>query len=205
MPLSEITRVLASEWTNLHSDKKQHYLDAALEDKERYTKEYNAYKQTQAYKTPKQTNGKKVKIDNKDENKVSASLVQTKEVHNEVDIGNCDIPIFTEEFLDHNKIRDAELRQLRKANTDYEQQNAILQKHIENVKSAIEKLESDIIQQRKNNTMLQQHLNHLRMTLTSGFSNVKLPGKNIFWKFWLKRTALAYYYFVWFSSRLLIW
>lgn len=46
-----------------------------------------------------------------------------------MDLGNFDIPIFTEEFLDHNKTRDAELRQLRKINTDYEQQNAILSKH----------------------------------------------------------------------------
>lgn len=32
-----------------------------------------------------------------------------KDTH-EVDFGNFDIPIFTEEFLDHNKTRDAELR-----------------------------------------------------------------------------------------------
>lgn len=95
-----------------------------------------------------------------------------------MDIGNFDIPIFTEEFLDHNKNRDAELRQLRKSNTDYEQQNAILQKHIENVKTAIDKLESDILQQRKNNKSLQQHLDHLRSTLTHGFQKIKLPGKN---------------------------
>lgn len=67
----------------------------------------------------------------------------------DLDFGNFDIPIFTEEFLDHNKTRDAELRQLRKVNTDYEQQNAILQKHIENMKGAITKLESEITQQEK--------------------------------------------------------
>ena len=55
--------------------------------------------------------------------------------------GTFDIPIFTEEFLDHNKAREAELRQLRKQNTEYEEQNAILSKHIENMKAAIDKLE----------------------------------------------------------------
>lgn len=93
-----------------------------------------------------------------------------------MDFGNFDIPIFTEEFLDHNKMRDSELRQLRKSNTDYEQQNAILQKHIENMKDAITKLESEILQQEKNNVSLQKHLDHLRCTLTNGFSGVKLPG-----------------------------
>lgn len=95
----------------------------------------------------------------------------------DMDFSNFDIPIFTEEFLDHNKTRDAELRQLRKSNTDYEQQNSILQKHIESMKSANEKLENEIMQQRKNNSSLQRHLDHLRTTLTNGFSGVKLPGR----------------------------
>lgn len=93
-----------------------------------------------------------------------------------MDFSNFDIPIFTEEFLDHNKTRDAELRQLRKANTDLEQQNAVLQKHIENMKSAITKLENEMSQQEKNNGALQTHLDQVRATLTSGFSVVKLPG-----------------------------
>lgn len=98
----------------------------------------------------------------------------------DLDFGNLDIPIFTEEFLDHNKTRDAELRQLRKINTDYEQQNAILTKHIENMKSAITKLESEIMHQEKSNASLQQHLTHLRNTLTNGFAGVKLPGQFFF-------------------------
>ncbi len=87
-----------------------------------------------------------------------------------------DIPIFTEEFLDHNKAREAELRQLRKQNTEYEEQNAILSKHIENMKQAIEKLEVEAVQQRSNNIALQQHLDGLRTTLTANFSSVALPG-----------------------------
>lgn len=67
-------------------------------------------------------------------------------------------------------------RQLRKINTDYEQQNAILTKHIENMKSAITKLETEIMQQEKTNASLQQHLDHLRTNLSTGFGGVKLPG-----------------------------
>lgn len=43
---------------------------------------------------------------------------QGEELHN----GDTDIPIFTDQFLQHNKLRESELRQLRKANSDYEQQ-----------------------------------------------------------------------------------
>ena len=52
-----------------------------------------------------------------------------------------DIPIFTEEFLDHNKARELELKQLRKQTSEFEEQNAVLGKHIESMKSAISKLE----------------------------------------------------------------
>lgn len=173
--------MLASEWSNLPVEKKQQYLDAAEQDRERYTKEYNAYKQTEAYKLfTQQQNEKKMK-ENKDKEE---QIVKVPTAHQpiiqkdmqDMDLGNFDIPIFTEEFLDHNKTRDAELRQLRKINTDYEQQNAILSKHIENMKVAITKLEAEIMQQEKNNSSLQQHLNHLRNTLTTGFGGVKLPG-----------------------------
>jgi hypothetical protein len=179
LSFAEITKMLANEWTNLPVDKKQQYLDAAEQDRERYTREYNAYKQTEAYKLfTQQQNEKKLK-ESKEElkqtNVVQGQPVVTKEIP-DMDFGNFDIPIFTEEFLDHNKMRDSELRQLRKSNTDYEQQNAILQKHIENMKDAIAKLETEILQQEKNNASLQKHLEHLRSTLTNGFSGVKLPG-----------------------------
>ncbi|KAL1423028.1 hypothetical protein MTO96_021420 [Rhipicephalus appendiculatus] len=94
---------------------------------------------------------------------------------------NCpgyNIPIFTEEFLDYNKGCEAELRQLRKSNTEYEEQNAILGKHIDTMKAAIEKLEVETVQQKNNNLALQQHLATLRTKLAASFSNLPLPGTN---------------------------
>ena len=79
-------------------------------------------------------------------------------------------------------MREAELRQLRKQNTEYEEQNAILSKHIENMKAAIEKLNVEAVQQRSNNDALQQHLITLRSTLANNFANVPLPGT---WCFFL--------------------
>ncbi|XP_015793333.1 high mobility group protein 20A [Tetranychus urticae] len=87
-----------------------------------------------------------------------------------------DIPIFTEEFLDHNKARESELRQLRKVNTDYEEQNAILSKHIENMKAAIEKLEVESVQRKATNKSLDEHLTKLRSLIVAQFSNFPIPG-----------------------------
>lgn len=89
-----------------------------------------------------------------------------------------DLPIFTEEFLEHNRVREQELRSLRKLNTEYEEQNAILSKHIDNMKSAIEKLEVESVQQKNNNSALSQHLQHLRSTLLKSFASIPIPGTN---------------------------
>ncbi|XP_054265055.1 high mobility group protein 20A-like [Macrosteles quadrilineatus] len=169
MPFSEITKILAGEWSNLPAEEKQQYLDAADQDKERYNEEMNAYKKTEAYRlfTQKQAN-KKQKEESQDEEMVEKEAEQI--------FTGFDIPIFTEEFLDHNKAREAELRQLRKSNTDYEQQNATLQKHMENMRAALDKLAADTEHQRSNNLMLQQHLDQVRSTLAAGFANLPLPG-----------------------------
>lgn len=54
-----------------------------------------------------------------------------------------DLPIFTEEFLEHNKIREQELRNLRSFMLDYEETNAISSKHIDDMLKANEKLEKE--------------------------------------------------------------
>ncbi|XP_016334428.1 high mobility group protein 20A-like, partial [Sinocyclocheilus anshuiensis] len=90
-----------------------------------------------------------------------------------------DIPIFTEEFLNHSKAREAELRQLRKTNMEYEERNAALQKHVESMRSAVERMEGDVQQEGTRNSLLQQHLDTLRSALTHSFSAVPLPGETL--------------------------
>merc|ERR1719154_116510 len=87
-----------------------------------------------------------------------------------------DVPIFTEEFLDHNKARELELRQLRKQTTEFEEQNAVLGKHIDSMKSAISKLEVETVQQRQSNAGLQQQLDLLRQMVVASFRGVAMPG-----------------------------
>ncbi|XP_070537426.1 high mobility group protein 20A-like [Ptychodera flava] len=176
----EITKMLGNEWSKLSQSEKQRYLDEAEKDKERYMKELEQYQQTDSYRLfAKKLQEKKRKAEmmedaeNRGVNGAPAEFDDGEE-----DLPGYDIPIFTEEFLDHNKGREQELRQLRKANTEYEEQNAILTKHIENMKSAVEKLEVEAVQQRNHNMALQQHLEALRGSLTSNFAHVPLPGSN---------------------------
>uniref|UniRef100_A0A4W6CB98 High mobility group 20B n=1 Tax=Lates calcarifer TaxID=8187 RepID=A0A4W6CB98_LATCA len=87
-----------------------------------------------------------------------------------------DIPIFTEEFLDQNKAREAELRRLRKANIEFEEQNAVLQRHIKDMYNAKERLEAELGQDEKRTQALQQHLLAIKHTLVNSLSSVPLPG-----------------------------
>ncbi|KAK7792977.1 hypothetical protein R5R35_007620 [Gryllus longicercus] len=181
LPFPEITKLLAVEWSQLPQEKKQLYLDAAEQDRERYMRELHAYKQTEAYRvfTQKQSQKKQRESHEKAaENNVVSASQEIADGEKDNEFLGFDIPIFTEEFLDLNKARESELRQLRKSNTDYEQQNAILQKHIENMRAAVDKLEVETLQQRSNNNALQQHLEHLRTTLAQGFEQLPLPGSN---------------------------
>lgn len=181
IPFSEITKILANEWSKLNSQEKQKYLDEAEKDKERYTKELEQYQQTETFKifTKKQQEKKRKEMEQQSSGHViNGSCSEGNEEVSHEDVPGFDIPIFTEEFLDHNKAREIELRQLRKSNTEYEEQNAILSKHIDKMKSAIEKLEVEALQQKNNNAALQQHLDNLRATLTTSFVTVPLPGTN---------------------------
>jgi len=169
LPFAEITKVLAAEWSALPPDQKQQYLTAAEQDRERYTQELAAYKQSEAYRIfSEQQAGKKPKEESEE-----TIPVQAPEGN---DISGYDIPIFTEEFLDHNKSRETELRQLRKSNTDYEQQNATIQTYLSGLHGAIEKLSVETQQQKSNNAALQKHLQHLRSAFTSAFSSINVPG-----------------------------
>lgn len=170
---TEITKKLAQDWRALTAEEKQHYTDTAEIDKERYMRELTVYKQSDAYRSF--VKSQKNQLKRVKENSGNSVLGDSFEDKN--DGSGFDIPIFTEEFLDHNKLREAELRQLRKSNTDYEQQNSILEKLIENTKTAITKLEEETVQQRCHNQALQQHLDQMREILTDAFQEISLPGK----------------------------
>ncbi|XP_072291617.1 high mobility group protein 20A [Eucyclogobius newberryi] len=177
VPFPEITRMLGNEWSKLQPDEKQRYLDEAEKDKERYMRELEKYQKTEAYKhfTRKVQEKQKGKRHRDVGHQAANEALHEKDLEGK-DRTVFDIPIFTEEFLNHSKAREAELRQLRKTNMEYEERNAALQKHVESMRGAVERLEGDVMQERGRNSLLQQHLETLRQALTSSFSAVQLPG-----------------------------
>lgn len=89
---------------------------------------------------------------------------------------DCELPIFTDAFLEHNKTIEAELKILRKNNIEMEQQNSVLMKHVENMEMGVRKVESEIAQTKKKNMQLEVYLTKLRCLLAANFHSLSLPG-----------------------------
>jgi len=193
---SDLSKKLAAEWSALKEIQKIKYNEMAKLDKERYDKEFTEYQMTDAYKQylesqqtgeaagPAKKKSKKTssvstsKRPSFDESDHEASRDEPPQltISRSSDGGPSNFPIFTEEFMEHNKVREQEVRQLRKSTADFEEQNAVLGKHIDNMKSAIGKLEVETVQQRQNNASLQQHLDSLRQLIVSAFRGQQVPG-----------------------------
>uniref|UniRef100_A0A8D2QAR9 High mobility group 20B n=1 Tax=Zonotrichia albicollis TaxID=44394 RepID=A0A8D2QAR9_ZONAL len=160
----------------LHPASPTRYLDEAEREKQQYMKELREYQQSEAYKMCTEKIQEK-KIKKEDVGTVGVNTLLNGHPHKVSDtFSTFDVPIFTEEFLDQNKAREAELRRLRKMNTEFEEQNAILQKHTESMNCAKEKLEQELVQEERQTLALQQQLQSVRQALTASFASLPIPG-----------------------------
>ncbi|EAT43244.1 AAEL005309-PA [Aedes aegypti] len=168
----EITKLLAEEWGTLSDEVKKPFLEAAEADRVRYHREVTVYKQnnetSSTNKKPK-TNGS-----DSDPGKEVPYLNGKEERQREIRVGDYEIPIFTEEFLEHNKVIDSELRMLRKSNIDYEQQNSVLEKHVENMDNGIQKLENETNSLKTRNAVLQSYLQKLKTVLAGALAGLPI-------------------------------
>uniref|UniRef100_A0A182K866 HMG box domain-containing protein n=1 Tax=Anopheles christyi TaxID=43041 RepID=A0A182K866_9DIPT len=182
----EVTKIMAEEWSKLPEERKKPYLEAAEVDKERYNKEISEYKLNNEAKAKALQNEAQIVRKEVCEPKVVVSSIPYVNGKLEQKVarqGDYDIPIFTEDFLDHNKIIDSELRTLRKSNIDYEQQNSVLEKHVENMENGIQKLDSEKSGLEARNAVLESYLLKLRTTLANALQSLPLssdyPGATI--------------------------
>ena len=101
-----------------------------------------------------------------------ASLLESKSQKHSI----IDVPIYTEEFLEHNKIREQELRNFRSFTTEYEERNAISSKHIENMREVTERLELEVEKANHSNQRLNQIYDCLKDNLVDQFGNELSDG-----------------------------
>jgi hypothetical protein len=97
-------------------------------------------------------------------------------LQSESNVAGFDVPIFTEEFIEHSKTREHELRFLRKEIAELEQQNSVLNKHIDSLKQSTNKCEMEVDQYRNANGQIQKNLDVFRQTIMHFLNNVPLPN-----------------------------
>lgn len=198
----ELTKIIATKWKELPTDAKQKYINEADQDKERYEKEMACYKKSDAYKQfqKESSSNKLARSDSHPLDRHSNNLsesVKLKHQHslvggvgensdhhtmdespnlswlqNEANIAGFDVPIFTEEFIEHSKSREHEMRTLRKDVGELEKQAGGMLKHVEGMRGQLAALDADIARTHAHNEHMHKTLALLRQNLLSCFHKV---------------------------------
>lgn len=165
----EISKLIAQKWATLAAEDKQKYLDEAERDRRQYQEQMAIYKKTDTYKEFQRKEAMIAK-------KAKLAAQKKKVARDESKSSGVDVMIFTDNFLQHNRQRETELRELRKETIELEEQNATLAKHVENLKSSVAKLEVESVQQRNSNSSFRSHLDKLRNALAKALTQLSVPG-----------------------------
>ncbi|CAH8862112.1 unnamed protein product [Trichobilharzia szidati] len=116
-PFGERNRIVSAEWANLSVEDRQMYTDQAAEARESYKKLFAEYKTTDSYKNWLASN--QMAATNASKSGCKKSRKPQKQMYpggnnnNTLD-DDFRISIFTQEFLEYNRLREATLRQLKK-------------------------------------------------------------------------------------------
>ncbi|KAH8371346.1 hypothetical protein KR093_007021 [Drosophila rubida] len=86
-----------------------------------------------------------------------------------------EIPIYTNEFIEHNRSTENELRLLRKTKTDLEQQNSVLEQHVDNTKTGHAKVMGEVAELKEENARLMAYINALRQKVVIALDGMTLP------------------------------
>ena len=73
---------------------------------------------------------------------------------------------------------EVQLRKLRQSNSSLEEESALLSRHVENMKSSVEKIQNEVTKQQTRNDSLKDNLSSLREVLASTFKDVAIPDTN---------------------------
>lgn len=192
----EITKLVASKWqSGLTQDEKKPYLDEAKLDKERFKRELKEFNTSHpdevvedSLKPKKKSKSSKPSSDSKPTlvsvQATAAATIAVEKIVKEDEIpkafigSNCELPIFTDAFLEHNKVIETELKLLRKNKIEFDLQNSVLMKHIENMENGVLKVDAEAAATKQRNDQLEIYLIKLKCVLASSFNsmNLQLPA-----------------------------
>lgn len=91
-------------------------------------------------------------------------------------LSTSDIPIFSTEFIEHSKSREHESRQLRKELSEYEQQNSVLEKHIEGLKKSANQIQSESEFYSKQDDQMRRFMELIKRAVLDGLRDTSIPS-----------------------------
>lgn len=157
----KVTKQLTKEWLTLPTAEKQKYCNSS---------DNTGHHPSEPSSSCKQKAGR---------SSASSSSVNSKSTRTTRSNTNSqDIPIFTDAFLDHNKVKESELHSLNKANCELEKQNILLEAHVHNLEDAIVQLESHIEAEETKNTAIQVKLRNTQLMFYNAFKDLPHPVTN---------------------------
>lgn len=195
----EITKLVAARWYGASSEERQPYLAQYFLDKQRFEKELEAFKllnpdceilsskkkKSKAQLSRTESDPSVSKSGKSDPQAATNNSSLANSIPKENDVPkvfiagtDCELQIFNTEFLEHNKLTESQLKNLRKNCVEIEQENSVLMKHVENMTNGLDKVNVDIKSGQQRNDVLELYLKKLKTTLASSFRSLTEPTLN---------------------------
>jgi len=73
---------------------------------------------------------------------------------------------------------ESQLRKLRQSSANLEEENALLSRHVESMKVAVERVQNEVLRQEQRNKQTKDQLDMVREVLVDAFKDVLLPDSN---------------------------
>ncbi|KAA3672060.1 uncharacterized protein DEA37_0004840 [Paragonimus westermani] len=173
LSFGERNRAVGAEWGALTFEEKAVFFDQAKEEREKYSQLFTEYKKSDAYKAwlasteNTETKGKK---SNGKSGKRSLSSDASGTVQPDFKV-----PIFTHEFLEYNRLREAILRQLKKQAAQLEEETALLSKHVDNLVNAEARTKAQLQASEEQFATDEQLLKRLHKELVASLHEIAVP------------------------------
>ena len=81
-------------------------------------------------------------------------------------------------FCCANADLESQLRKLRQSSANLEEENALLSRHVDSMKVAVERVQNEVQKQEEKNAQMQTHLSTIREVLTLAFKDIAIPNSN---------------------------
>lgn len=180
MKHGDINKALAAEWSALGEEEKRVFHDRAAAEREQYERAMEAYRQSESYKEFQKTKLRsKNRIMKRLRSDVLSSEIDTDDSDMEVTSTPHygDVPIFSDEFLAHNRAQEFKMMKTRRSVARLKQSRDLLLKRNKMLENEVNALRARKARYEENSLKLLATKEKWSKTLEECLSGITLPGE----------------------------